>query len=173
MSYRPARNTTINYWGRPTQRGSRAPGPRRASSTPLCPQGCAGEPWHCNKAAGRDQQRPGPDPPEDAHAVSGSILPFPVPAWGPRSHGPPVGSRGAATSRRVCPQAKRRAGEEPWPLQPRSARPQSSSPHGAQRPATPRCAAPPLTCLLRCPGSDAPHQPPDQKPTRPRASHDD
>lgn len=85
----------------------------------------------------------------------------------PGGRRPPVGSRGAATSRRVCPQAERRAGEEPRPLQPRRARPRPS-PHGATQP-----AAPPLTCLLGCPGSDAPYGPRDQEPTRPRAAHDD
>lgn len=94
--------------------------------------------------------------PRDTHSGAGGILPSPMPAWGLRGRGPPVGSRGAATSRRVCPQAERRAGEEPRALQPRRARPRSyPSPHRAPRP-----AAPPLTFLPGCSGSDAPHGPP-------------
>lgn len=62
-----------------------------------------------------------PDPAKDAHSGTGS-------------RGPPVGSLGAATSRRVCPQAERRAGEEPRPLPPHRARPGS-------RPSPPRRAA--------------------------------
>lgn len=162
MPCRPARDTTTNYRGRPARRGSGAPPPEeqaaRRSAHGLSP------PRH--KAAGRTSSGPASTP-EDAHSAASSILPFRVPAWGPGGRGPPVGSRGAATSRRVCPQAERRAGEEPRPLEPHHARPRPS-PHGAPRP-----AALPLTCLLGCPGSDAPHRPPDQEPTRPRALHDD
>lgn len=68
-------------------------------------------------------------------------------SWGPRA------SRGAATSRRVCPQAEWRAGEEPRPLQPRRARPEPwPSPHSA-----PFLTAPSLTCLPSCRGSEALH----------------
>lgn len=57
MSYRPAQDTTINYRERPAQEGPGSPGPRRTSST-----SCEDESWPCNKAAGRNQQPPGPDP---------------------------------------------------------------------------------------------------------------
>lgn len=97
-------------------------------------QGCGERP-----AAARSR------PSEDAHSIAGSILPFRVPAWGPGGRGPPVGSRGASTSRRVCPQAERRAGEEPRPLQPRRARPRPS-PHGA--PAAPRSPSPAFSAAL-------------------------
>lgn len=141
MSYRPARDTTINYRGRLTQGGSGAPGPRRASST-----GCEGELWPCSKAAGRDQQRPGSDSLR-MPILSQAASCLRVPAWGPGGRGPPVGSRGAATSRRVCPQAERRAGEEPRPLQPRRARPRPS-PHGAPWSAAPHRPSPAFSAAL-------------------------
>lgn len=135
------------------QRRGEAREPRAAkTSTPLCLQALPG-----SRGRGEGPAKAGPRTPGDAHSGAGGILPSPLPAWGLRARGPPVGSRGAATSRRVCPQAERRAGEEPRAFQPRRSRPRPyRSPHRAPRP-----AAPPLTFLPGCPGSDGPHGPPD------------